>query len=103
MARSGHNGGMSSPDLITPEWTLTDRLQKARHVAGLDQVELAARLGVHERTVKRYEAGQGSKRTVLLAWALACGVDPVWLEKGEPVTSSVTLWEQSERPIQFAA
>jgi transcriptional regulator with XRE-family HTH domain len=94
---------MSTPELVTPEWTVTDRLAKARRVAGLSQQDLAEHLDMNIRTINRYETGYPTKRTVLLAWALACGVDPVWLEKGEPVTSSVTLWEQSERPIQFAA
>lgn len=68
---------------VVPEWTFTDRLIKARTFAGLSQHELATLLGVSERTIKRYEAGGVYKRGLVLGWALACGVDPDWLESGD--------------------
>ena len=83
--------------MITPTWTLADRLRKARDVLGVDQAEMAHRLGVHTRTVARYEQGvMTPKRATLLGWAVACGVDPAWLEgtsaddDGEAVTEAVT-------------
>jgi len=67
---------------VVPEWTFTDRLTKARTFADLSQHQLAQALGISERTVKRYEAGGVYKRGIILGWALACGIDPAWLEHG---------------------
>lgn len=65
-----------------PEWTGADRLIKARKVRGYTQTELAELLGVSEKTVKRYEAGEKTKRGIVLGWAMACGVNAQWLETG---------------------
>lgn len=67
---------------VIPEWTAADRLVKARNHAGLTQSQLAVRLGISAKSIKRYEAGVTPKRTVLLGWALTCGVSPRWLETG---------------------
>jgi len=73
-----------------PTWTLGDRLRKARTVTGLTQRSFAAQLGISEDSVKRYEAEKFPiPRGLLLGWAVACGVDPAWLETGE-VTSTLT-------------
>lgn len=68
-----------------PTWELPDRVRKAREFAGLDQGQLAERLGVARSTVARMEQGKTThvKRPVLLAWAFATGVDLQWLETGE--------------------
>jgi transcriptional regulator with XRE-family HTH domain len=78
---------------VTPEWTLTDRLRKAREHRGLDQAQLAELIGVHRRSVVNYELGRTQpRRPQLIAWALATGVALDWLEgdvrpKGfEPLT-----------------
>lgn len=65
-----------------PQWTLADRLVKARGHRDLSQRDVAAALGISLRTVNRYESGEPAKRGIILGWALACGVDPTWLEKG---------------------
>jgi transcriptional regulator with XRE-family HTH domain len=78
-----------------PEWTLSDRLQKARNYAGLTQSELAHQLGAGTKTVIRYENGEAAKRSTLIAWAVVCGVDPQWLIEGNtPATlgGSATAW-----------
>lgn len=83
--------------LQVPEWTLCDRLAKARHVSGLSQGELAKRLGLSLKSVARYEQGTHSpKRSTVLAWALVCGIDPAWLESGtvtdsEPVSPGMSF------------
>lgn len=41
----------------TPEWTLQDRIRKAREHAALTQVEFAERLGVSRNTLNRWEGG----------------------------------------------
>jgi transcriptional regulator with XRE-family HTH domain len=67
-----------------PEWTLGDRLRKARMHAGMTGDQLAAAIGISAGTVVNYENGHTKvKRIVLLAWARETGVDPVWLRFGE--------------------
>ena len=83
-----------------PEWTITDRLHKARKVAGLTIDQLAHRLEVSEKTVRRMESGEVAlKRTALMGWAVACGVDVTWLLTGEVIadadTQAVTLCKQA--------
>lgn len=68
-----------------PQWTLGDRLRKAREHAGMEQGELAHRIGVSRGTVSNYELGRGQrppKVVVLRAWAHECGVPYEWLVDG---------------------
>jgi transcriptional regulator with XRE-family HTH domain len=65
-----------------PTWTLGDRLRKAREFAGMEQDELARRIGISRGTVSNYELGRGvrpPKVVVLRAWAQECGVPYSWL------------------------
>lgn len=63
-----------------PEWTLGDRLRKAREVAGLSQQQLATELGVARRTISAYEVGERTPRAVVVrAWAIRCSVPENWL------------------------
>lgn len=67
---------------------LRHRLVLAREVAGLEQAELAVSLGVTRQTVSNYErATTKPQRAVLLAWALATGVDSDWLITGRDTPS----------------
>lgn len=67
-----------------PEWTIGERLAKAREWAGMDQETFAERIGVSRSTVSNYERGRSEpKRIVLNAWAMATGVPLVWLQTGE--------------------
>lgn len=69
---------------LIPQWTLADRLQKARATAGLDQTELARRAGLSRQTVSNYERGTVTpRRSGLIVWALATGVPLEWLVSGE--------------------
>lgn len=69
---------------IVPDFTLGDRLRKARNHAGLTVAALAERSGVSEKTINNYEAERVSpRRPSLIAWALATGVSLKWLETGE--------------------
>lgn len=72
------------------EWTIADRLRKAREATGLDQTEFAKLIGVSRGTVSNYERGVDSyKRPVLLAWAADTGVTVDWFMTGlEPHSSA---------------
>ncbi len=65
-----------------PTWSLGDRLRKAREFAGMEQDELARRIGISRGTVSNYELGRGvrpPKVVVLRAWAHECRVPYGWL------------------------
>jgi transcriptional regulator with XRE-family HTH domain len=67
-----------------PEWTVHDRLRKAREFAGLSQSELGEDVGISRRSISAYENGAATpNRPVLLSWALRCGVPLRWLNGGE--------------------
>lgn len=71
-------------EVVVPEWTVADRLRKAREVAGLEQAELARDIDVARQTVGNYERGAVQpRRIVLKAWALRTGVPLEWLETGK--------------------
>ena len=70
-----------------PTWTLGDRLRKAREHAGLKQTEMAEEIGIGRSSIINYEKNAAiPPRSVLIAWALRCGVDYEWLS-GEPIFS----------------
>jgi len=74
-----HQGG----ELI-PEWTLGDRLRKARMMTGMTVAEFAERIGVSDRTINNAEGDRRTVRKITLnAWALATGVSARWLATGE--------------------
>jgi len=67
-----------------PQFGLQHRLSLAREIAGIDQVTMAASLGVARPTVSNYERGFTTpRRAIIVAWAMATGVDVEWLEKGD--------------------
>ncbi|ABK44009.1 phage repressor protein, Serine peptidase, MEROPS family S24 [Magnetococcus marinus MC-1] len=63
--------------------TLKDRIRTAREYAGFTQKELADRVDISQTAIHKLECGRSrsSRRTVAIA--LACGVNPIWLETGE--------------------
>ena len=73
------------PPPAVPEWTLADRLRKARDLAGYSQAELANVTGISRQSINRYETGRAvPDRPKLLAWATACHVEYEWLTGGRP-------------------
>jgi transcriptional regulator with XRE-family HTH domain len=73
----------AAPPPAVPEWTLADRLRKARELAGYSQAELAAATGISRQSVNSYETGRTApRRPQLLAWATACHVEYEWLTGG---------------------
>lgn len=66
-----------------PEWDLADRLQKARRTAGIGVQQMADDLGYTRKTIGDYLSGRTApRRSVIVAWAIRCGVSPAWLEHG---------------------
>jgi transcriptional regulator with XRE-family HTH domain len=66
-----------------PEWTLADRLRKARDDAAMKQTELAEETGIARSSIVNYESGKSApRRPALAAWAFACGVSFDWLAYG---------------------
>lgn len=67
-----------------PQFTLSDRIRKARESAGLDQGGFAEEIGISRSSVSNYETGTSRPmRVVLKAIALRTGVPLTWLETGE--------------------
>jgi len=80
---------MTTASMTVPEWSLADRLIKARTIHNWSQADLAERLGISTSTVKRNEREPDHRRNrpYLLAVALTCGVDPDWLISGAATES----------------
>lgn len=79
----GHMSAQTAGGII-PQFTIQDRLRKAREITGLDQAAFAAELGVSRTTISNYEAGgiERHRKIVLNAWSLRSGVPVEWLETG---------------------
>lgn len=66
-----------------PQWTIGDRMRKAREHAGLKQTEIASEIGIGRSSIINYEGGRAEPpRPVLLAWAMCTGVSYRWLTGG---------------------
>lgn len=90
---------------LIPEWTLQDRLRKARELGGYSQASLARAIGVDPSTVYRAESrGTGVRRPLVLAWALATGVDADWLlPRLDSNQQPADLWTRSRHAAVVAA
>lgn len=64
----------------TPEWTLGDKLRKAREQAGFSQNHLAELLHVSRVTVLNAERGHHEPHpSTVKQWAKMCQVAPEWI------------------------
>ena len=72
------------------EWTVADRLRKAREEADMTQQQLAGRIDVSQRTISNYENGhyEGQRKPLVIKqWALATRFDYgliMWGESDDP-------------------
>lgn len=85
-----------------PEWTLGDRLAKARNAARISVEQMAAELGVSRNTVTNYEHDKTpAKRAVVRTYAATTGVPLEWLEGGPTVTVGYPLptLRRHRRPV----
>ena len=79
------NGMSISVTGVTPQWTIGDRLRKARELIGIDRAEFAEQIGISRNTVTNYEHDKVKPRVVVLrAWAMRCGVAEQWIRSGQP-------------------
>ncbi|WP_430592452.1 helix-turn-helix transcriptional regulator [Humidisolicoccus flavus] len=68
---------------VVPQWTLSDRLRKARELTGLEAQEFANEVGISRQSVSAIERGRTVPRELTLrAWALRSGVALEWLKTG---------------------
>ena len=74
-----------------PQWTVADRLRKAREVAGFSQAELSRETGFSRATIGNAEqAVRPPRRSLLIAVSFATGISLDWLENGETPTGPET-------------
>ena len=84
-----------------PVWTLGDRMWKARKFAGLEQTDVAERLGVSRALVSRWERDLSDPGTrqlrefaemtgVSTAWLMWGGAESAWLQDSE--ARQLALW-----------
>lgn len=90
---------------FVPEWTITDRLRKARELTGLDQETFAKDIGASRGTVSNYERGSKThQKSVLMTWAMRSGVPLEWLLTGRsPSTSEPESTRSYQRPALHLA
>lgn len=74
-----------------------NRLREARRHAGMTQAELSAKIGVPQTTISTAER-LGNSSTDTVAYANACGVNPIWLASGDGpmVASAVPVLDDLE-------
>ena len=74
-----------------PEWTVGDRLRKARTSANVSAEEMAGILGRGVRTIYNYENGYTrAPELTLKLYAMRCKVPLEWLEGGtEPPDGNI--------------
>lgn len=76
-----------------PEWTLGDRLAKARNHAGFDQKHMARMFNCSPAAISAWERDENQPRTMLevvKAWAAETGVPFSWLVGGDGSRSKWT-------------
>jgi transcriptional regulator with XRE-family HTH domain len=105
------NQGLPRPSSFVPEFTLGDRLRRAREACGYTQTELADLIGISQRSVSSYEADDTVPNLMTLRlWALFSQVSEPWLAFGDATatapmpatwktrkpraTRSPTIWKQ---------
>ena len=71
-------------NLKVPQWSVADRVRKARETSGLKQAELAESIGMARTSLARIEQGKVEpRRTSLIAIAFATRVPLEWIEHGK--------------------
>ena len=85
-----------------PQWTIADRLRKAREMTGMDQGQFAEHAGLSRTGVNAAEGGKTTpRRSTLKLWALASGVPLHWIETGETPSPGGEVVSGGARPEGF--
>ena len=72
---------------------ISDRIRKARLMAGLSQAELSRRTGLSLRMIRNFEHGTLTpSSTQLLVWGNVCGVRTEYFFRRDTVTLIDTRW-----------
>lgn len=61
----------------------SERLKISRKYAKLSQEELALRTGCSQGVISKIERGDQEESTLVVKFALACQVNPIWLDSGD--------------------
>lgn len=69
--------------MSTPEFDIATRLREIRERLGMDQNEMAQRLGLSKQTLGRYERAEREAPASIISALSALGVSPMWLVTGE--------------------
>ena len=74
-------------ELRTVEWSIGDRLAKARRLAKMSTREMAEYLGLDRKMINHYESDRTPIRMAYLRlWADRCGVSIEWIIHGNDTT-----------------
>ncbi len=63
------------------------RVRELRTEAGLTQAQLAVRAGTNQAVIQKIENGHSIRPRILAELAHVLGVNPAWLQFGEPYAS----------------
>lgn len=85
-----------------PQWTVGDRLRKAREMAGIGVEEMASKLDRNRNSITRYERSSTVDVLVVRAYSAFTATSMTWLltgqgpddEEGERAIAPVTLRER---------
>lgn len=80
----------------------SERLKLARKHAKLSQEELALIVGCSQGAISKIERGDQEESTLVVKFAVACGINPVWLDTGdgEMIASQVNLSPQMQTHLR---
>jgi transcriptional regulator with XRE-family HTH domain len=89
---------------LIPEFTVADRLAKARQVTGMTQAEFATELGLVLKTYQRFERGEKpAPKALLIGAAVISGVSASWLLTGTADTEADTGRNSDQLILALAA
>lgn len=91
---------------VVPDWQLQHRLKRAREHAQMEQGDLAEAIGTSRTTIGNAERGTHTpRRSLVMAWAMATGVNLQWLETGtapspdgDGASGEYTPWDSNPEP-----
>ncbi len=80
---------MTLEDLQKAKYLIGKRIRDSRQARGLTQIQLAALAETNQAVVQKIENGKSVQPRNIEHLALALGVNPAWLQWGEPYVDRV--------------